>query len=762
MNQGIIGARAIAEPPGLIVAGALAPKSVERRQSDRDADRRSLLDFIPYRMHAPILARASTANIGAYAQLAIDDAHDRGGGSILAPPGTYLTEERFDLRPGVFLDGAGMDATILKVAITDISLIGNHSDGQSGVGGIRDLTVWGYGDRDESVDDPLVGEGRKLCSIGPFERTIYERVRAVYSRHMGLGARGERVDVIGCEVLRNHRDAINVSDCKHAVVEGNLIDRCGDDAIAIHLTGSTTPVTYEKSAVVKGNRFYRSFGIKLLGARNAEIIGNHGRYWIGYGIMCGRDASYPDTNGTQFNLTIQGNNLTDGVNGSLVGAGAENTAILVINARGLGSDANAIAAHIGAYDSGAFVLPEPYINLHGETQPYTSGRNTSIVGNNVIQTLGKKLDGTAAAVWSDFGFGQLWNNAGDLDPAIATTIRTCVGIGVDGDCQNLVIEANNLNGVADSIRFKNLTTDGIKNGRVVNNGIFRCLNGPSVVASSTLHLPGLTIESNDINLDPYHESGQRTSPLNGTWSATSDVGYIAFGMDNVVGATITRNKIRHVKRCLSAGTFILNYHDNDLYWDWSGTARGIGSLGIQYGQNHYFINCDPTSADYGKPSATADSAFVKYSAGGGAPSYAPSITGYYYAGQFVACRPPIRDGSERMIKGWHRVTSGNGSTVNTDWYVEYADTRTKIFNSKTWDPGSVTPAAPVTTTLTMTGAQVGDICESAFSQPLGGLLLHAEITSANEATAYLTQPDTDASGVDIGSGTLRVWARRSS
>lgn len=78
-----------------------------------------------------------------------------------------------------------------------------------------------------------------------------------------------------------------------------------------------------------------------------------------------------------------------------------------------------------------------------------------------------------------------------------------------------------------------------------------------------------------------------------------------------------------------------------------------------------------------------------------------------------------------------------------------------LYGSKTWDPGSVMSAGvPATTTVTVTGAALGDIVRASFSLDLQGLSLTGYVSSANTVTVSLA--NLTAGAVDLGSGTLVV------
>lgn len=73
---------------------------------------------------------------------------------------------------------------------------------------------------------------------------------------------------------------------------------------------------------------------------------------------------------------------------------------------------------------------------------------------------------------------------------------------------------------------------------------------------------------------------------------------------------------------------------------------------------------------------------------------------------------------------------------------------------KTYDPPSLNDGARASTTLTVTGAALGDFVKPSFSLSLQGILMYAEVTSSNTVTVYLQN---NTGGVlDINSGTLRA------
>jgi hypothetical protein len=81
--------------------------------------------------------------------------------------------------------------------------------------------------------------------------------------------------------------------------------------------------------------------------------------------------------------------------------------------------------------------------------------------------------------------------------------------------------------------------------------------------------------------------------------------------------------------------------------------------------------------------------------------------------------------------------------------------------STVWNPASLgNNAAPVTTTVTVTGAIIGDFVDLSFSADLLGCVLSGSVTAADTVTAYLT--NATGSTQDVANGTLRalVWRKQ--
>jgi len=74
--------------------------------------------------------------------------------------------------------------------------------------------------------------------------------------------------------------------------------------------------------------------------------------------------------------------------------------------------------------------------------------------------------------------------------------------------------------------------------------------------------------------------------------------------------------------------------------------------------------------------------------------------------------------------------------------------------SVTWDPPSIAAAAQTTTTVTVTGAALGDPCFVGFSLDLQAMQLTGYVSSAGVVT--VVPQNGTAGAIDLASGTLRA------
>jgi hypothetical protein len=588
-----------------------------------------------------------------------------GGGEIKCSRGTYAFGSAYAPSPNVHIVGAGMYATRLKVLGSGYRLLDSHGGAESGSGSVSDLTLWGYADTLTTAGT----DADRLAVIGPFETGAFRRVRAIHSRYVSLTGSGTHFDVEGCRVEKSLRDGISLNGVVSANVRNNEISEVADDAIAIHV-GAAVSGVIDKAIVVTGNRLRKCLGIKLLGARNAVVTGNNTRFVYGYGLTLGLDSGFGEGMDETFSIVVANNTFTDTI-GLLPISGANGVAVISVSqARSLGTGGSAIASYPGTYNAGAFITPDDYINVAGAANPRGPVEGLLICNNVIKQTL------SGLTNFSDAGYGSLWWTTGAVNPAFATNISLLgasllKGISFVGDFDGVRVSSNYIEGVNQSVIAE--TFDVLRNFTVAGNTVRRCINGPTISPAALRHV-GVVIENNDIDIDPYCEATGafgRTSPLNGTWASVGGSAYMGCSVVFTIGAVIRGNRFRNCLKPIAAGGgSISDVRDNLYFWDFV-NAKGIGAIhnNYDYGNQHFWVDSDPTSAAYGEHSTTADGAFVQVAA-------AVPTTGYFYKGQFVEFTAPTLDGDGRYLSGWRRLTTGSAHVVGTDWALAYESNAT--------------------------------------------------------------------------------------
>lgn len=97
-----------------------------------------------------------------------------------------------------------------------------------------------------------------------------------------------------------------------------------------------------------------------------------------------------------------------------------------------------------------------------------------------------------------------------------------------------------------------------------------------------------------------------------------------------------------------------------------------------------------------------------------------------------------------------KTVFGRGSSST---FVDYSYTGTA-----TYDPASLADGAGATTTVTVTGAVLGDFAEASFSLDLQGITLTAWVSAAN--TVSVRFQNETGGVVDLASGTLSARAMK--
>lgn len=79
--------------------------------------------------------------------------------------------------------------------------------------------------------------------------------------------------------------------------------------------------------------------------------------------------------------------------------------------------------------------------------------------------------------------------------------------------------------------------------------------------------------------------------------------------------------------------------------------------------------------------------------------------------------------------------------------------------TSSWDVGSIASASKASTTITVSGAALGDFCLVSSSLDVQDLVLDAQVTAANTVTVVLA--NNTGSALDIGTPTIAVLVLKS-
>lgn len=251
------------------------------------------------------------------------------GGVLFVPPGIYGFGSEVVHKLNVIVRGAGQDVTIIYLLndLCNIFQEPNLGTPANTYQGVEDITLWGPGDRrptQETTVTGTYGAGIRL-SVLRADRVWWRRVHAIYSRQMSLtGVGGYEARAEQCVVEKGMRDGINCTGSKRMVAIGNTLQELPDDGIAFHIqAGLPTSTIVSNSCVVVGNIFYKSSGVKILGATNAIVSGNSGQFLYGYGAYFDYDATFGEGNKDTLGLSVTGNSFKDIINLSVLTGGGQ-------------------------------------------------------------------------------------------------------------------------------------------------------------------------------------------------------------------------------------------------------------------------------------------------------------------------------------------------------------------------------------------------------------------------------------------------------
>lgn len=570
------------------------------------------------------------------------------------PRGTYLLSSAIELEDDQVIQGEGMGATVLKQAGSNRLLNRTFKSPRSGFLVVRDLTLLGLWESNQSmgVDDD------RHTSINSYERVLFDNVESRYSRQMGITVGYcDEVVVRNCRVRYCARDAINLSNCNRAIVTGNHIRGCYDDAVAIHNNTSSGNPPLE-GHVVSGNVVEDSFGIKLLGAVRAKVTDNTLMRCKGYGVYTSDED--PEGVNDLMDLVVANNTITDTINANKFGGGSIRDAIRI--------SSSSTSWVTGVQPTTPTITkPEDLSYLSNADAAQNAGGQRIVVANNVIATTLP-----AVAAYSTWGYGEAFTASGFTDPDLSTGFaNSTIGLAVSGAVVGpLAVSGNVFERIETGVRLLS-GADALENLVVSGNTFRRFATSGVTLDAGSAKYGRVIIQGNLFDGDPLFESGNRTSPLDGTWDSGQITPCAVWGV-NYSTVSVVANTFRNVNRVLhrnSATTFSFagNVYAFEPASGHSQAANSNSNKGIRTPEGSRSVDAvimweasDPTAANYGQVLSFTDDMSA---------SSMPT-SGYYVTGQTVWNRAITESGSspdKYTIIGWQRLTTGNSHTLNTDW-----------------------------------------------------------------------------------------------
>jgi hypothetical protein len=352
----------------------------------------------------------------------------------------------------------------------------------------------------------------------------------------------------------------------------------------------------------------------------------------------------------------------------------------------------------------------------------------------------------AVGAFSSYGVGtRMWQGVA-TDPAVTDdNLRAGFGINFGGSLTDMLVTENVIESTSNGINGDAPTYNGQYERVIIARNVIRDGLNRGVLFTSGNFSVDISIEDNDIDCDPYRKNAN--SNINGTYAAASVPRGIDIG--SITGVKVRRNRFRNVSQPLACNLPAQCVIDGNIL---SGAPsavgfnvanKGIGVVELASGRFLWeIIDADPTSATY---SAVTNAQLTD--------SAAMPATGTFVAGAVVRNSAPAAGST---IEGWLRLTTGSAHVLGTDWATVGC---MKLTGTATFDPASLADGAGATTTVTVTGAALGDAAVASFSLDTQGITITAWVSAAN--TVSVRFQNESGGTLDIASGTLKATVFKS-
>lgn len=496
---------------------------------------------------------------------------------------------------------------------------------------------------------------------------VMERCSISYGRYfatvLGYNSAPRSVLVSGCALFRICADGISARNCNNTVITGNYLEGVNDDSIAVHSRDlEANPL--QNRVVISGNIVVDGQGIRVQGVKDCAITGNTLTRVHHAGITV---TNFSGTEGNSANVSLLiADNVIDTVfNGNYFSALTGGNAMYIYVS-------NQVPSAIGGYyvgesnGAGGVVSPYPYFynNDTDNIAPAIGGWFIKISNNICVRTLAPTTN------YSDYGYGVRYSRSGPVDPTITEAFfgitDNIAQIQIVNSGNHCSIDGNVCYGGAYGIKLDGTVDSAYLSWRDVvvrDNQIANYrFDGIYAEGEGFVEIKNNSIDGDPLNVHPYRGA-------NGKW--TFPVGYESVhSAVRVLGGNMTfiGNSIKNVQ--VATGIVELEnavFANNTFYMNPVSSGADVNNIGIGYygislergGYNVVILDGDPASATFGR--VLNNCLNVKH---------VMPTTGKYVEGHTVLNRSSTllgSAGSQYVVMGWKRITTGTGHVLNTDW-----------------------------------------------------------------------------------------------
>lgn len=612
-------------------------------------------------------------------QAAMDAANTAGRGVVFYPAGIYGHKTSVTHKLNVVVRGAAREVAQVWALADNVRIFEDPNAGTA-VGtfqGMEDLTLRGMADL-----YPVQGGDTARLSVMRAERIWWRNVHGIYGRQMGMTGIGTyECRFENCTIEKTLRDGLNATGSYSMIAIGNTCTEIADDGIAFHISAAYALGTIiNPQAIVIGNRFHKSGGVKCLGATNNIIANNSGRFLNGYGVFLDADTTFNEGYKDQLGVIVSNNSFIDILNLNYY-SGISQDVCYGLWIAGTGLDGNYGVANPG---TGTAANKGQTNDAWDKTGSPSTGTYSFIISNNVCH---QALESTANTTFSAYGFGNAWWTSGsaDLSPFYGTIARTGSSSHVQGGSgskgiklaggvtRDILVTGNKVYGFFQGIDHEFLTSTYNNRAHYRHNEILRCVEG--VRYYTTANIFGEFIwEGNYFDLDPIFEAAERTTATSqptGTWTiasaGSSARGFTTTGSAGVTsGLQIRGNTFKNVAQITSrtSGEGVM-FDGNYLILDPVATSPSFGGVNVTdaelFSSTVISTVCDPRLTTYDRMRTDSNDR-----ARSSIPSAGVWAKGTFVRNTAMAIGTPS---AGKILAGWMRMTSGSGNVAATDWHL---------------------------------------------------------------------------------------------